>query len=93
VTRSTATLREAAPIPPALLDESCEQLRVRVSVAFMLAGAVEVEARLAVDIDPELHKLLAAAHGQALHVMSRERNKLRDARRVIRERDQTQVGA
>ena len=93
MTRSTLALGEAAAIPPVLLDEGCEHLRVKVSVAFMLAGAVEVEARLARDVDPELHKLLTAAHGQALHVMSRERNKLRDARRVIRERDQTQVGA
>jgi len=78
---------------PALLAEDFEALRVKTSVAFMVAGAAEVLARIARDIDPELHKLLGAAHGQALHVMSRERNKLRAARRVIRERDQTQVGA
>jgi hypothetical protein len=93
VTRSTPALGGAVSTPAVLLDEGCEHLRVKVSVAFMLAGAVEVEARLARDIDAELHKLLTAAHGQALHVMSRERTKLRDVRRVIRERDQTQVGA
>lgn len=78
----------ASPIPSVLLDEDCEAVRVKVSVAFMVAGALEVQTRLVRDIDPALHKLLSAAHGQALHVMACERAKLRNARRTFRERDE-----
>ena len=74
-------------IPPVLLDQECEALRVNVSVAFMLSGALEVQTRLARDLDPELHRLLGAAHGQALFVMVRDRGKLRDARRAFGERE------
>ena len=81
------------PTASVLSDEECEALRVRVSVAFMLAGALEVQTRLARDLDPELHKLLGSAHGQALHVMARGRARLREARRGSRERERAEAGA
>lgn len=61
-----------------VLDPERERLRVHAAVAFMVAGALEVQTRLARELDPELHKLLSAAHGQALHVMARERRKLQE---------------
>jgi hypothetical protein len=65
----------AAPDPR--FDPERERLRVRVSVAFMLAGALEVQARISRDLDPALHQLLVSAHGQALHVMAKARAELR----------------
>jgi hypothetical protein len=60
-----------------------EGLRVKASCAFMISGALEVQAQIAREIDPELHKLLIAAHGHCLHVMAQARDKLRDARREL----------
>jgi hypothetical protein len=60
-----------------LLDPARDVVRVRVSVSFMLSGALEVQARLAREVDPELHRLLLAAHARALETMVRERTRLR----------------
>ena len=86
-------VNSATPIPPVLLDDECERIRVASSVAFMLSGALEVQARIARDVDPELHRMLSAAHGQALHVMARERARLLEARRAFKERQQREKTA
>jgi hypothetical protein len=83
----------ASPTPNIPYGDDDEAVRVKMSVAFMVAGAVEVQARLSRDLDPELYKLLNAAHGQALHVMCRERMKLRDARRAAHDRARAEVSA
>jgi hypothetical protein len=81
------------PIPAVLLAPECEAIRCRMSVAFMLGSALEVQTRLAADLDPELHRLLSSAHGQALHVMTRERAKLREARQNFHERERSGAAA
>ena len=75
------------PNPDVSLDEDCEAIRVRVSLALMVAGALELLTRLAREIDPELHQLLGSAHGQALHAMSRQRIRWRETRQAIRKRE------
>lgn len=76
-----------------MLDQDYEAVRVKVAVAFMLAGALEVQTRLSRELDPDLHKLLSAAHGHALHVMARDRAKLREARRAFHERERAAATA
>ncbi len=83
----------APAIHPMVLDRECEAIRAKVSVAFMVACALETQTRLARDLDPELHKLLGAAHGQALYIMCRHRAKLREARHAFRERERTEPTA
>lgn len=59
------------------LDIQREELREKLGCAWTLATSLEVQVRLAGDVDDELETLLAAAHGRALTVMIRLRAALK----------------
>lgn len=71
-------------IDPVLVEPDVEAERVKCAVAFTLSGALELQHRLARDLDPELYRLLGAAHGRCLEVMAQSRKRHLDMKRKHR---------
>jgi hypothetical protein len=57
--------------------EKRAELRAHLAAAFMLAGALEVETRIAAGIDEPLHQACATAHGRACASMVRLQKELK----------------